>query len=365
MARINYSSQELCDMVLLYGETRGNAARAFNLYRDRYPNRRHPANGRVIVNAVQRVRDNQPITGGVQPAQGPGAAFNVRLALERRILQHFRQRPTTSTRRAGLVFGVQNSIVHKVLKKNKKHPYKFLKVQAMLQRDYLMRKVYCEWFMDQCHGDRRDITFAQNVIWTDESTFTNNGLWNPKNTHYWSTNNPRLMRQTAHQYRFSVNVWAAVHGNTIIGPVFIDGNLNTARFLDLINGTLLQYYNNLPEEIRNATWFQLDGAPAHSPVVIREKLSELFGNRWIGRFGPKRWPPRSPDLTCLDFFLWGALKNDVYSAEVDNVEMLKDRIIQAFNTIRQRDLNVVHQNTLLRYDACIQAHGQHIENIFN
>ncbi|XP_048000282.1 uncharacterized protein LOC125237332 [Leguminivora glycinivorella] len=126
-----------------------------------------------------------------------------------------------------------------------------------------------------------------------------------------------------------------------------------------------RYYNNLPEEIRNATWFQLDGAPAHSTVAIREKLSELFGDRWIGRFGPKRWPPRSPDLTCLDFFLWGAIKNDVYSAEVDNVEMLKDRIIQAFNTIRQRDLNVVHRNTLLRYEACIQAHGQHIENILN
>ncbi|XP_047992219.1 uncharacterized protein LOC125230953 [Leguminivora glycinivorella] len=100
MAR--YTSQELCDMILLYGETRGNAARALNLYRERNPNRRHPANGRVIVNAVQCVRDDLPISGRVQPPQGPGAAFNVRLALERRILQHFRERPTTSTRRAVL-----------------------------------------------------------------------------------------------------------------------------------------------------------------------------------------------------------------------------------------------------------------------
>lgn len=356
MARINYDARELCEMILLYGEARGNSVRALNLYRERFPNRMHPANGRVIVNALQRVRDNQPIVGRVQPAQGPAAAFNVRLrlALERRLLQHFRERPTTSTRRAGLIFGVNNSIVYKVLKKNKKHPYKFLKVQALLQRDYLVRQVYCEWFMAQCHGNRRDITFAQNVIWTDESTFTNNGLWNPKNTHYWSTENPRLMRQTAHQYRFSVNVWAAIHGNTIIGPVFIDGTLNTVRFLQLINVTLLQYYNNLPENVKNVTWFQLDGAPAHSVVAVREKLTEIFGNRWIGR-----WPPRSPDLTCLDFFLWGAIKNDVYSAEVDNVEMLKDRITPAFNTIRQRDLNVVHRNTLLRYNACIRAHGQH------
>lgn len=29
-------------MILLYGEARGNASRALALYRDRFPNRRHP-----------------------------------------------------------------------------------------------------------------------------------------------------------------------------------------------------------------------------------------------------------------------------------------------------------------------------------
>ena len=35
-------------------------------------------------------------------------------------------------------------------------------------------------------------------------------------------------------------------------------------------------------------------------------------DRWIGRGGTINWPPRSPDLTPLDFCLWGLMKSEVY-----------------------------------------------------
>lgn len=54
-------------------------------------------------------------SGPVQPAaRGPGAAVNV--ALEQRILRHFRERPMTSTRKAGRVFEVNNRTVIKCYK---------------------------------------------------------------------------------------------------------------------------------------------------------------------------------------------------------------------------------------------------------
>jgi len=34
-------------------------------------------------------------------------------------------------------------------------------------------------------------------------------------------------------------------------------------------------------------------------------LDETFPGRWVGRGGPTAWPPRSPDLTPLDFFCMG------------------------------------------------------------
>ncbi|GBM23804.1 hypothetical protein AVEN_91142-1 [Araneus ventricosus] len=56
-------------------------------------------------------------------------------------------------------------------------------------------------------------------------------------------------------------------------------------------------------------WFQHDGVPAHFSTNVRNYLNATFGARWIGRGGPVPWPPRSPDLSSLDYLLWGHLKS--------------------------------------------------------
>ncbi|GBO08525.1 hypothetical protein AVEN_145906-1 [Araneus ventricosus] len=57
---------------------------------------------------------------------------------------------------------------------------------------------------------------------------------------------------------------------------------------------------------RQIIWFQQDGAPAHFNRNVRNHPDVIFDKQWIGRGGPVQWPARSPDLSCLDFFLWGA-----------------------------------------------------------
>jgi len=47
--------------------------------------------------------------------------------------------------------------------------------------------------------------------------------------------------------------------------------------------------------------FQQDGAPPHGSSHVHPFLDATFPNRWIGTDGPKPWPPRSPDITPLDF----------------------------------------------------------------
>ncbi|GFX86254.1 uncharacterized protein TNCV_2561361 [Trichonephila clavipes] len=59
-----------------------------------------------------------------------------------------------------------------------------------------------------------------------------------------------------------------------------------------------------------------------------------FGQQWIGRGGPVRWPARSPDLSCLDFYFWGHMKSLVYDTPVDNAEELVARIAVAAGEIR-------------------------------
>jgi hypothetical protein len=47
---------------------------------------------------------------------------------------------------------------------------------------------------------------------------------------------------------------------------------------------------------------QEDGASSHWGLQVRVCLDRTFPGTWIGRDGPMPWPPRSPDITPLDFF---------------------------------------------------------------
>ena len=59
------------------------------------------------------------------------------------------------------------------------------------------------------------------------------------------------------------------------------------------------------------------------------------------------WPPRSPDLTPCDFFLWGYVKDNTYKPPLpQNGCELQDRIRAALQTIDGNMLKRVWQETL-------------------
>jgi hypothetical protein len=63
-----------------------------------------------------------------------------------------------------------------------------------------------------------------------------------------------------------------------------------------------------------------------------------FPGRWVGRDGPIPWPPPSPDITPLDFSLWGHVKDIVYKIPVNSLDELKLRIVAAVETVTQQML---------------------------
>lgn len=362
----NYTAAEYADMILIYGECHQNAALAIRTYRERYGDSRQcPTNPRTIVGALQRIRENRPVDPRSQRPDRPPTRQNP-IQLTENVLQYFEDQPKTSLRQSARHFQVHHRTVHRIIKREKWHPFKFIKVHTLLERDKLIRLNYCQWLLNKIEEDS---DFLSQICWTDESTFTRNGMWNQHNLHHWApkNQNPRVWRESAHQYRFSVNVWAAIHGDNIIGPVFIDGGLTGERFVNLLNDTVSEYTNNLNVHRYQRMWYQLDGAPAHSVITARQWLNNTFGEQWIGRFGPRRWPARSPDLTPLDFFLWGCIKNDVYAENVDSVEQLRHRIINAFEKLREMALSDnlfsnVRENMKRRLALCIRQQGGLIEN---
>jgi hypothetical protein len=97
-------------------------------------------------------------------------------------------------------------------------------------------------------------------------------------------------------------------------------------YLDMLKQFLIPQLYEDDQEGR--IHFQQDGAPPHYVEEVREYLNTRFPGRWIGRSAPIAWPPRSPDLTPLDIFLWGFIKDRVFVAPLPaaNVAQLRMRI---------------------------------------
>lgn len=149
----------------------------------------------------------------------------------------------------------------------------------------------------------------------------------------------------------------------MIGPFIFDHNLNGVRYLDLLQTRIIPAIRNIvPPEQFNELWFQQDGCPAHNTRTVREFLTETFGQRVISNNGPIPWPARSPDLTPLDFYLWGFVKNEIYEFDPpENREVLEARVLDSLNGINRNTLRRVTNSVRGRCERNIQQNGAHIE----
>lgn len=149
----------------------------------------------------------------------------------------------------------------------------------------------------------------------------------------------------------------------IIEPFFIEGNLNANIYLDLLRNQILPAIDNLFDGNIQNIWFHQDGAPPHYAVIVRQYLTNTFPNRWIGRRGEIEWPSRSPDLSPLDYFLWGYVKNNVYVTKPANLADLRERILHQVNLISPEMRRNVLNEFYLRLGHCQAADGRQFEHL--
>jgi hypothetical protein len=159
-----------------------------------------------------------------------------------------------------------------------------------------------------------------------------------------------------------IHVWCAMSKSQLVGPYFFeDDNVNGKNYLLMLQTFFIPEIRKL-NKLRSII-FQQDGSPPHFSIDVRQYLDKHFPNRWIGRGGSIRWAPRSPDLTPLDFFLWGHIKNNIYKTPVKDMDELKMRIDTEIKSISKTTLSNVFSNILKRMDLCISVDGDHFEHL--
>ncbi|GFU08102.1 putative transposable element [Trichonephila clavipes] len=154
-----------------------------------------------------------------------------------------------------------------------------------------------------------------SIPFNDEAHFWLNGYVNKQNCRIWSETNPQVYVETP-LHPEKLTAWCALWTGGIIGPYFFKNDeghnvtVNGDRYRAMITNFFIPELNN--HDVQEL-WFQQDGATCHTALATIDSLKDTFGDRLISRFGPVNWPPRSCDLTPLDYFLWGYVKSWVYA----------------------------------------------------
>ena len=226
--------------------------------------------------------------------------------------------------------------------------------------------VSVDGFLTMPHNPR----FLANIVIGDEAAFHMCGRVNTQNVLCYAPKGqpPRDFKFEKSSSRQKLNVWIGLCGNgEIMGPFFFNRNVNARAYKEMLEqfafpGIARAFGLYAGPIFQNIWWFQ-DGAPAHSSLEIRRLLRTKFQNRVVALHHPVEWPPRSPDLTPLDFFLWGYLKQKVFRTPPANLVELRRRIVDEVNVLRQNPAIIRSSfNAMMgRTNHCMQRNGSHVE----
>ncbi|GFV48607.1 DUF4817 domain-containing protein [Trichonephila clavipes] len=194
---------------------------------------------------------------------------------------------------------------------------------AIHQNDNQARREFVEWAQN-------DIAvvpdFHKRILFSDQVHFWLNDHVNKQNCRIWSEANPQVYVETP-LHPETLTVWCALWAGGFIGPYFFKN-----------------------DEDHNEQWFQQDGTTCHTARATIDLLKDTFDDRLISRFGPVNWPPRSCELTPLNYFLWDYVNSLVYADTPQTLDHLEDKIRRVIADIRPQMLEKVIENWPSRLD---------------
>lgn len=328
--------------------------RRFNVHR----NDSVPARDTIL-----RWVNNLRTGGSIMKKKPPGPQRTVRTPENiEKVRQAMLERPDRSARKHSAALQINWRTLRRILHEDLHfHPYKLEMVQKLNARDYLQRLNFAQAMLALYEQDANMM-----VAMSDEAHFHLNGAVSKQNYRYWTAENPSRLHETL-LHSPKVTVWCAVGKFGVIGPYFFEENgvtvtVTSARYIEMVNTFFIPELQRRCID-RQHLWFQQDGAMAHTTSASMAVMRSLFPNRLISRFGDVSWPPRSPDLSTCDFFLWGLLKSCVYETEHHTLDELKEAIRQQITKINGDLLESVENDFHKRLKHCIKENGHHMRDV--
>lgn len=155
-----------------------------------------------------------------------------------------------------------------------------------------------------------------------------------------------------------VTVWCGFWSGGIIGPFFFENDDD--RYRAMLSDW---FFPEIENQVIDDVFFQQDGATCHTSHATVNLVRTTFEDRVISKNGDVPWPPRSCDLTPLDYFLWGAVKDKCYADAPATIEALKHNIREEIGKIQPHTIEKVLENWVDRVSYCMASRGGHLNEI--
>ena len=122
------------------------------------------------------------------------------------------------------------------------------------------------------------------------------------------------------------------------------------------------------ENLKDEWTFQQDGSPSHRSLETQEWIEEHFPDsiKVDSHWGDKAvikgdWPPNSPDLNVMDYFVWPYLQSKACSKPHKTIASLKESLLKEWEAIPQEMIQKAIDNFPKRLKKCIDANGGHFD----
>ena len=122
-------------------------------------------------------------------------------------------------------------------------------------------------------------------------------------------------------------------------------------------------FTKIQEEDIGNIQFQQDGAKCHTAKAILDVLCPVFEDRINSRSADVLWTSRICDLTPLDYYLWGAVKDKCYANKPETIDALKDNVREAISEIQLHTIDNVLKNWIDHLGYCMTSRSSHLNEI--
>jgi hypothetical protein len=356
---VRYTLQQRIEIVKIHYRYGENLAETVRRVRGVFGRNEAPSRT-AIVKLIKKFEE----IGQVSEVKSPVRRRRVRSAENiAAVAESVAENPRMSIPRRSQQLHITQTSLHRILHKDLHlHAYKVQLVQELKPRDHEQRRTFVQWALRMQENIPQ---FLSKIILSDEAHFHLSGFVNKQNCRIWGSENPRIIVEKP-LYPQRVTVWCGFWAGGVIGPYFFENNegetvtVNAQRYRTMLTDFL---WPILDEMDVGDVYFQQDGATSHTSGETIALLRQRFPGRVISRRGDINWPPRSCDLTPLDFFLWGYVKDKVYANNPPTIEVLKDNIRAVIREIEQPMCGRVMQHFFQRMEICNRSRGGHLSDI--